>query len=191
MNMANPRIISGKAKGLRLKTPPGSITRPIMDRVKEALFNIINGDIIASHFLDLFAGSGSVGIEALSRGAEYVRFIENNPRAYEITKENIKASKLGDNADLLHMDAFKYIESFETQIRFDYAYIAPPQYKELWSKMLLLLDVNIQHLNSYAWVICQIDPVEYQTIELINLFEFDIRQYGDTLMVFYSFKKSV
>ena len=176
---------------MRLKTPPGSITRPITDRGKEALFNIISADIVGSFFIDLFAGSGSVGIEALSRGAEFVRFIEKNKIAFKITGQNIEASKLSDKTDAFNMDAFKYIENYESQIRFDYAYIAPPQYKGMWSKMLNKLDKNIRHLNPYAWVICQIDPVEYEAFEFKNFTEFDQRKYGDTLLIFYSFNKFV
>ena len=76
--MSNPRIIAGKAKGIRLDVVPGEITRPITDRVKEALFNIIGADIINSTFLDLFGGTGSVGIEALSRGGCFTLFIDSS-----------------------------------------------------------------------------------------------------------------
>ena len=87
--MASPRIIAGSAKGIRLKSVPGFVTRPITDRAKEALFNIIGPDVINSKWLDLFAGTGSVGLEALSRGAEFVRFIEINHSVVRVLKENI------------------------------------------------------------------------------------------------------
>ena len=86
--MSNPRIIAGTAKGLRLNSVQGESTRPITDRVKEALFNIISGDIENASFIDLFAGTGSVGIEALSRGASFVRFIEKNQITEKVLKSN-------------------------------------------------------------------------------------------------------
>ncbi|NMD30550.1 MAG: 16S rRNA (guanine(966)-N(2))-methyltransferase RsmD, partial [Chloroflexi bacterium] len=73
--MSNPRVIAGTARGIRLQPVPGDITRPVTDRVKEALFNIIGADVIGSSLLDLFGGTGAIGIEALSRGAAYVRFL--------------------------------------------------------------------------------------------------------------------
>ena len=87
--MSNPRIISGKARGFRLQSVPGDSTRPVTDRVKEALFNILNGDIQGSTLLDLFAGTGSIGIEALSRGAAFVRFIDINKQAVTTVKNNL------------------------------------------------------------------------------------------------------
>lgn len=186
--MANPRIIAGKAKGLRLKSVPGTITRPITDRVKESLFNIIGADIVASDFLDLFAGTGSVGIEALSRDADYVQFVEINPKAFEVLKFNLKKSKFIDQADMYLGDAFTYIGKETTQ-KFDYLYIAPPQYHQLWSKMLQEIDANTQHLHENAWVIAQIDPVEYEPQSLRNLTEFDQRKYGNTLLIFYIFSR--
>ena len=188
--MAGTRIISGKAKGLRLKSVPSAITRPITDRVKEALFNIIGGDIVGSSFLDLFAGTGSVGLEALSRGAQFARFIEKNPRAYSILEKNLKISKLIDNADSILGDAYDYIGSGSFSETFDYLYVAPPQYYSLWSRMVHSIDTHIQHLNEFAWIISQIDPKEYEKLVLLNLYEFDKRKYGDTMVIFYSFNMS-
>jgi len=165
---------------------PGSITRPITDRVKEALFNIISADIAEASFLDLFAGIGSVGIEALSRGARFVRFIEKNAKAFSILTSNIELCNLKSKADIIKGDAFKYINEIPRN-QFDYVYIAPPQYHGLWLKMIHLLDKNPNHLNKDAWIICQIHPNEYEAIDSIHFSEFDKRKYGDTLLVFYSF----
>ncbi|MHB8933930.1 MAG: RsmD family RNA methyltransferase, partial [Bellilinea sp.] len=92
--MANPRIIAGTARGTRLTAVPGDITRPITDRVKEALFNIVGADIIGASWLDLFAGTGSVGLEALSRGANYVRLNDLHRQAITTIKTNLTLTRL-------------------------------------------------------------------------------------------------
>jgi 16S rRNA (guanine966-N2)-methyltransferase len=187
--MSNPRIIAGTAKGIRLKVAPGDITRPITDRVKEALFNIIGSDIFDSSFLDLFGGTGSVGIEALSRGAKFARFIDLNRTAIDAIRNNLEATKLLAKANLVQSDAFNYL-SRKTDLTFDYVFIAPPQYKEMWKKSLLLIDQHAEWLNPEAWVIVQIDPIEYQKVDLKNLEEFDSRKYGSTLLIFFGKFKS-
>jgi len=184
--MSNPRIIAGTAKGLRLNSVPGESTRPITDRVKEALFNIISGDIENASFIDLFAGTGSVGIEALSRGASFVRFIEKNPIAEKILRSNLIKSKLGEKGDIIFGDAFHYVQSMKPE-QFDYIYIAPPQYHGWWVDMLHKIDANTHHLKESAWIIAQIDPIEYLEMKLQYLAEFDQRKYGDTLLIFYYF----
>jgi 16S rRNA (guanine(966)-N(2))-methyltransferase RsmD len=182
--MSNPRIISGVARGIRLKVAPGDITRPITDRVKEALFNIIGSDIFDSSFLDLFGGTGSVGIEALSRGAKFSRFIDLNRAAIDAIRNNLEATKLLSKANLIQSDAFSFI-SRKADLTFDYVFIAPPQYKDMWKKGLQLIDQHIDWLNPEAWIIAQIAPNEYQKLDLTNLDEFDSRKYGSTLLVFY------
>jgi 16S rRNA (guanine966-N2)-methyltransferase len=186
--MSELRIIGGKARGRRIHSVPGDTTRPITDKVKEALFNIIGPDIVESSVLDLFAGSGSVGIEALSRGASYVCFVERSRQPYLVIKENLKLTGLEDGAQLVQADAFDFLEQ-DTHPQFDYVYIAPPQYKKMWSKALKILDQHLAWLSFDAWVIVQIHPVEYQSIneELIlnNMEEFDQRKYGSTLLLFY------
>ena len=182
--MSNPRIISGSAKGIRLDPVPGDSTRPITDRVKEALFNILSTDIIDATFLDLFGGTGSVGIEALSRGARYCLFLELNPKAMATLKSNLGKTRTIEKARAVHGDALKFL-SMPTTDQFDYVYIAPPQYKGMWLTALQRLDGNMSLLSEDGWVIVQIHPVEYQEIKLENLVEFDQRKYGSTLLVFY------
>ena len=183
--MSKPRIISGTAKGLILQDVPGDITRPITDRVKESLFNIIGADIEGTAFLDLFGGTGSVGIEALSRGAKLTRFIDLNRTAVNVIKANLQRSKLADKAEVVQSDAFEYLKRTPDR-QFEYVYIAPPQYKEMWSKALESLDQAMGWLTPDAWVIVQIAPFEYKTIATERLKEFDQRKYGSTLLVFYS-----
>ncbi|HZW03476.1 MAG TPA: RsmD family RNA methyltransferase, partial [Anaerolineaceae bacterium] len=99
--MASPRIIAGTARGIRLKPVPGEITRPITDRVKESLFNILGPDIQDAALLDLFGGTGSVGIEALSRGAAFVRFNDLHRQAVATIKENLQRTRLGERAEVV------------------------------------------------------------------------------------------
>jgi 16S rRNA (guanine(966)-N(2))-methyltransferase RsmD len=182
------RVIAGTARGRRLKAVPGDAVRPITDRVKESLFNILRPDMPGATMLDLFAGTGSVGIEALSRGAQYVRFIDRNRAAIKVIHENLAATGLEEHADVFNLDAFALLDK-QPNFAFDYIYIAPPQYKELWSQALLKLDAVPDWLVEDGWVIVQIDPLEYQEHSLENLEEFDQRRYGNTLLVFYERKQ--
>lgn len=185
--MGTLRVIAGKARGRKLRTVPGSSTRPITDRVKESLFNILGAEIQSAQLLDLFAGSGSVGIEALSRGADFVRFLDIDRLAIATIKANLESTGFSNRAEVLRLDAFVLLER-PADRRFDYVYIAPPQYKDLWKKALLSLDDHPDWLVEDAWVIAQIHPREYEPLELNHLAEFDRRQYGSTLLVFYEVK---
>ncbi len=178
------RVIAGKARGRRLKSVPGDTTRPVMDRVKEALFNIIAGDVIDSNWWDMFGGTGAIGIEALSRGAAFVRFSDLNRAPIETIKDNLEHCRFIAQAEVRRADAFKLL-SAKSDRQFEYIYIAPPQYHEMWSNALKLLDENMSWLTDDGWVIAQIDPTEYQEMELENLAEFEQRKYGSTLLVFY------
>lgn len=182
--MANPRIIAGKARGFRLNGVPGDITRPITDRVKEALYNIVGPDIVDASMLDLFAGTGSVGLEALSRGARYVRFNDLHRQAIATIKANITLTRLETGAEVSQRDALEILKK-QPDYRFDYIYIAPPQYKQIWITALHALDQNPGWLSDESWTIVQIDPVEYESISLQHLVEFDQRRYGSTILVFY------
>jgi 16S rRNA (guanine966-N2)-methyltransferase len=182
------RIIAGKARGRRIRSVPGDTTRPITDKVREALFNIIGPDIFGATFLDLFAGTGSVGIEALSRGAEYVLFIERNRRPYTVIRENLKSTNLQEGAEVIQADAFTFLDGLPNK-QFDYVFIAPPQYKDMWVRALVRLGKHTDWLSNDAWVIVQIHPIEYKSIgeenTVENLVEFDQRHYGSTILVFY------
>jgi 16S rRNA (guanine966-N2)-methyltransferase len=182
--MSTLRIISGQARGRRLQAVPGDSTRPITDRVKESLFNILGYDIIKANLLDMFGGTGAVGIEALSRGASGVRFIDNHPLAIKTIKANLDTTGLGSGAEVIRADAIAAL-SRPPDRQFDYIYVAPPQYKNIWQQAMQVIDSNLGWLVSDAWVIVQIHPREYESIPLSNLVEFDQRRYGSTLLVFY------
>lgn len=177
-------MIAGTAKGRKLLLVPGGGTRPITDRVKEALFNILGADVRQAAFLDMFAGTGSVGIEALSRGAAFARFLELDPRAVQTIRANLKLTQCEGRAEVLRADAFRYLERAPDR-QFDFVFVAPPQYQELWARALLALEAHPGWLAPDAWVIVQIDPREYAEKSLQNLIEFDQRRYGNTLLVFY------
>jgi 16S rRNA (guanine966-N2)-methyltransferase len=181
------RVISGLAKGRKLKDVPGDTTRPVTDLVKEALFNILAGDVLDSVWWDIFGGTGAVGIEALSRGAAFVRFSELNRLPVETIKANLETTGFTLQAEIRRGDAFAMLSAAPDRV-FDYVYIAPPQYKEMWSKALALLDANPGWLNDKPEVIVQIHPREYLELELKNLIEFEQRKYGSTLLVFYERK---
>jgi len=178
------RVITGIAKGRKLKDVPGDSTRPITDRVKEALFNILAGEMLDSTWWDLFAGTGAVGIEALSRGAEFVQFTDIERKAIQTIQENLELIELPSKVKVKQGDVFSFLQAKPDRI-FDYIYIAPPQYKELWIKTLCTLDENIMWIHENSCVIVQIHPREYQEINLKNLVEYDQRKYGSTLLVFY------
>lgn len=178
------RVIAGSAKGKRLKLVPGDSTRPIMDRAKEALFNIIGRDIYDAQFLDLFGGTGSVGIEALSRGAAHALFLDLNRNAIQTLHANLKATRLSDRATVRKMDAFTLLAN-PPEREYDFIYIAPPQYKGMWQRILEALDQNPAWLAPHTVVIVQIDPKEQQDITLSHLQSYDERRYGQTLLWFF------
>ena len=183
------RVISGSARGRKLKSVPGDTTRPITDRVKEALFNILAGDVVDSTWWDLFAGTGAVGIEALSRGASLVRLSDLNRAPIETIKWNLEHCRFTANAEVRRGDAFAMLAT-QPDKQFEFIYIAPPQYKEMWSRALLTLDENPGWLTKTGWAIVQIAPKEYQKIELINLEELEQRKYGKTLLVFFELREN-
>ncbi len=182
--MGTLRVIGGSAKGLRLKTVPGDTTRPITDLVKEALFNILGDEVLGNKVLDVFGGTGAVGIEALSRGAESALFLDKSREAVRIIQENLRATHLNDKAEVQHQDAFIFLAQSASSA-YDLIYIAPPQYKGMWQKALDLLDAQPQRLSPDGQIIVQINPVEWEEHAYKHFTEFDSRKYGDTLLVFF------
>lgn len=133
------RVIAGSAKRLQLKTLEGIDTRPTTDRIKETLFNMIAPTLFGSVFLDLFSGSGGIGIEALSRGAKEAVFVENNPKAMACIKDNLKYTKLSHKAVTLTKDVMTALYQLEGEKSFDYIFMDPPYHKELEKKVLKYL----------------------------------------------------
>jgi 16S rRNA (guanine(966)-N(2))-methyltransferase RsmD len=195
------RVVTGEAKGRKLKTPKTVGTRPIMDRVKTALFDILSTQVEEACFLDLFAGTGSVGIEALSRGARHATFIEMNPKMLKLVRENLQITQLADRAQTLQSDAFKFLQTHQIlqssqnmpssvasrhQI-YNIIYVAPPQYEEMAARALALIDRSTLMAKD-GLVIVQIHPKERAGIvatECQHLVLTDERRYGSTLLMFY------
>ncbi len=178
------RVIAGSAKGTQLQAVPGSGTRPISDRVKESVFNILGAEIVGARVLDLFAGTGSVGIEALSRGAEKAVFVEKNGRATAVIRANLRSTRLQAGGRIVRSDVFKFLGGEPEP--FHLIYVAPPQYKGLWSKTLLALEANPGWLAPDGVVVVQIFPKEFEPLSLSSLWLSDERQYGSTLLCFYA-----
>jgi len=171
--MPGLRIIGGSARGRKLQMVPGDGTRPISGRAKESLFNLLGADIESAEVLDLFAGTGSVGIEALSRGAGRATFVESDRQAVNIIQANLKTVGFGERGRVLRADVFNFI------------HIAPPQYHNLWAEALATIDARPNWVNPDGVVVAQIDPREFSALALTNLTLVDQRRYGSTLLAFY------
>lgn len=178
------RVIAGSARGFKLRSVPGDSTRPITDRAKESLFSILGDWVEGARVLDLFGGTGAVGIEALSRDADFVQFIDRNRQAVETIRANLEHCKVVEYAQVLQGDSFAFLESYRGD-PFDIVFIAPPQYQELWVRALLLVDSHPEMLGEDGIAIVQIDPKEDRAVPLQNLVEYDRRRYSSVLLCFY------
>lgn len=179
------RVIAGSAKGRRLESVPGDATRPITDRAKEALFSILGGRIIGARVLDLFGGTGAVGIEALSRGADAAVFVERSAAALKTIGHNLQNTRLAEFAVVVRGDAFQYLAQ-SAHTPYDYIFVAPPQYQGLWLKALLQIDARPDFLTPPGEVIVQIHPKEFTEAALVHLQRIDTRRYGSVQLDFYN-----
>ena len=183
------RVVTGEAKGRKLKAPKTTGTRPIIDRVKTALFDILSTRVEDARFLDLFAGTGSVGIEALSRGAASATFVEMSHSVLKLVRENLKITGLADRAETIHADAFKFLQNCQDE--YDIIYVAPPQYHEMAARALGILDTSPLVAES-GLVIIQIHPKERAGVVAVSLTRLELtdeRKYGSTLLMFYEMKR--
>ena len=146
------RVITGKAKGVALKTPDGMLTRPTTDRVKEALFSIINFDIPGAHVLDLFGGTGQLGIEALSRGAKSAVFVDQREDACRLIRENLKRTKLEQDAKVVRADYLEYLR--RSREKFDIILLDPP-YAEVFLENALKCITEIDILQSGGIIVAE------------------------------------
>ena len=176
------KVISGILKGRNIKGYDIEGTRPTMDRVIESLFAMIHEDIRDSGVLDLFAGSGSLGIEAISNGAEYSYFVDNNIEVIKVLNENITNFNIKNNTKVLHMDYNKSLKYFkENNIKFDIIFIDPPyDYKVIDKVIRKITEFNI--LNDNALVI-----IEYKNkfSEITNLSLYKEKKYADKYISIY------
>ncbi len=172
------RIITGKARGARLKTPKGLLTRPTSDRVKESLFSILGARVVGRRVLDLFAGTGSLGLEALSRGAASAVFVD---RATEnVLRENAEHTRLDEAARILRGDVFSALARLATEgAAFDLVFCDPPYHKGLWERTLAVLDASPMLLEG-ALVIVESGEDEKEFPPLLGLSLVREERYGHT-----------
>lgn len=143
------RVIAGKARSLPLKTVEGLSTRPTTDRIKETLFNMLMPEIPGCRFLDLFSGSGAIGIEALSRGAISAHLVEKDKKACEVIKANLEFTKLKADAVLMECDAISAIRKLNGKEVFDVIFMDPPYNNDLEKQVLIeLANSNIIHQHT-------------------------------------------
>ncbi len=179
------RVVGGSARGLRLEGPPSEGTRPISDRAKEALFNILGPAIRGTRFLDLFAGTGGVGIEALSRGAAEAVLVEQDRAVVDVIRANLTKTRLTDGADVVRADVFSWLE--RSHDPFDVVFSGPPQWHGLWGRSLEVIDAHPTLLAPDGLVVLQLDPrEEADEPPLTNLQLHDSRRYGNVALRFYS-----
>ncbi len=187
------RVIAGSARGIHLSSVKGSTTRPIPDRIKESLFNMLAGVISGSRVLDLYAGTGAIGIEALSRGAESCIFIENDRSAIQTIKKNLEVTKLQDKAHVLKCDVFEIISYLEkNNKKIDLAFASPPyplvEKKSYRDKLLTLFSSLCSNyiIQSDGLMILQHRKTDIGMVQEAFCLElFDTRMYGDTQLSFF------
>ncbi len=176
------RVISGIARGRKLLAPEGISTRPTSDRAKEALFNIINLQIRNKIVLDLFSGSGALGIESLSRGADFCIFVENDPVAADIIRKNLTATGFSDKSAVFVCDVYEYLKSCNKT--FNYIFMDPPYGKNLIPPAIkLIAEKNI--LESGATIIAETENNEILPADISGISLTESRKYGKALLNFY------
>jgi len=180
------RIIAGEKRGFPLKAPRGSLTRPTLGRVRESLFSILAADVIGAHVLDLFAGSGALGLEALSRGAKECTFVEQARPALEALRANIAKLGYEDRCKVLPADAYRWLEFQKTSgwPRFTLVFSDPPY---LRGDALRSLEAVSRHLplELNSTVVIQSSTREELPDEVPRLRRYRVEKYGDTNIHFY------
>ena len=176
------RVITGKARGVQLKTPEGMLTRPTADRVKEALFSIINFDLPGAAVLDLFGGTGQLGIEALSRGANSAVFIDQREDACKIIRENLRRTKLEAQGRVVRSDYLDYLR--RSRDKFDIILLDPP-YAEVFLENALKCITEIDILKTGGIIVAE-RPVEKELpFEFEGFTRSKDYKYGKTLLTIY------
>ena len=189
-NIINMRIISGKARGTKLYTLEGIATRPTLDRVKESLFNIIQNDIEDSTVLDLFSGSGAIGLEFLSRGAKRAVLCDSSKDAIKIIKQNVQKTHFEEKVEIYNMEFTKLVERLQNQ-KFDIIYIDPP-YATDFIKISLEKIIEYELVNENTKIIVETDDETriLNQIEKMDVEITDKRKYGRATIIFLKYRKT-
>ena len=184
------RIISGKAKGTKLYTLEGTNTRPTLDRVKESIFNIIQNDIEDSTVLDLFSGSGAIGLEFLSRGAKRAVLCDSSKDAIKIIKQNVPKTHFEEKVEVYNMEFTKLVERLQNQ-KFDIIYIDPP-YATDFIKISLEKIIEYELVNENTKIIVETDDETriLNQIEKMDVEITDKRKYGRATIIFLKYRKT-
>lgn len=178
------RVISGTARGAKLNSIESLSTRPTLDRVKEALFNIIQTHLQNSNVLDLFAGSGALGIEALSRGAKHCVFCDKSYESVKMLKQNLQKTKFENKATIFIKDYKKCISELEKN-KFDIIFIDPPYKLDIAvDSIKLILEYNIFAKDGIIILETDEEEREMKELENINLEVYDVRKYGRVKLIF-------
>lgn len=179
------RVISGSARGTNLSSLEGDTTRPTLDRVKEALFNIIQNELNEATVLDLFAGSGALGIEALSRGAKKAIFCDKSRKAIQIVKQNIEKTHLQENAEVVNEDYINCLSQIGQEEKFDFIFIDPPYAQNIAIRAIEKI-VKLDLLKEDGTIILETDNPEREKkqLEKIEISIYDIRKYGRITLIF-------
>lgn len=182
------RIISGTAKGRNILSPVGMDTRPILDRVKESMFNIIQDKIYGSIVMDLFSGTGSLGLEAASRGAKKCYLIEKEKDVFSLLQKNIINSNLDHICEAYNMDSYRFLKKLASKsIKFDLIFIDPPYFKNMVLPAIELITEN-DLLNEDGLIIIKISSKEKIHINDEKIELVDYRKYGNTVLEFYKWR---
>lgn len=179
------RVIAGEARRILLDTPSGLLTRPTSDKVKETLFNIINFDLYDADFLDLFSGSGGIGIEALSRGAKFCTFIENNKEALNCINSNLKRTKFLEKSKVLNFDFLLALDILEKDKKsFDIIFLDPPYNKGLENRVLSYLEKSSLYKENSVIIVEMSNESNENTLES-DIFKIDkIKKYKNNKHIF-------
>lgn len=177
------RVISGTAKGTSLESLEGNKTRPTLDRVKEALFNILQNDIRNAYVLDLFSGSGALGIEALSRGAKFCVMADKSGDAIKVINKNLQKTKLEENAKVIKNDYIKTLDSLDQ--KFDLIFIDPPYADDIAVNAINHI-IRLDLLSDDGIIILETDEEEreLENLKKTNVNVYDLRKYGRVKLIF-------
>ncbi len=179
------RVIAGSARGMTLRPPSSDGTRPITDRAKEALFSILMPRLRDGPFLDLFAGTGGVGIEALSRGVGRATFVELNRAAVGDLRANLSRTRLIEGATVVHGDVFGFLRGSPEP--YAVVFVSPPQWRGLWLEAMRALDATPGWVDPDGVVVVQCDPRELgEAVEFEHFERASVRRYANVALAFYT-----